>query len=271
MIAAGGSSGDAGSNMLEPYIRERLRQRELLLMTHLVVGYPSLAANRRMLACMQEAGVDLVELQMPFSEPIADGPVFIKANQGALRGGLKREDYFRFLRWAARAVDMPLLFMGYCNTVYRAGQQAFCRKLAKAGGRGMIVADLPPQEAGELVRHARESKLDFIRLMTPTDTDRRLREVAEGASGFIYCVARRGVTGRVTDLGSALRSYLKRCRAATRLPLGVGFGIREAKHVALLRGTADIAIVGTACLENWEQGSQRSYVSFLKSLRKAAD
>ena len=257
--------------MLEAYIRERLKQRKLLLMAHLVVGYPSIAANRRMLTCMQEAGVDLVELQMPFSEPIADGPVFIRANQEALRGRLKRADYFRFMRSAARTVDMPLLFMGYCNTVFRTGEENFCNRLSSAGGRGMIVADLPPEEARELLRHAAACKLDFIRLMTPTDTDRRLREVADGASGFVYCVARRGVTGRATALDAALRAYLKRCRAVTRLPLAVGFGIRKPEHVRLLRGHADIAIVGTACLENWEQGSPRSYRSFLKSLRKAAD
>jgi len=257
--------------MLEQYIRERLKQRKLLLMTHLVVGYPSLAANRKMLACMQEAGVDLVELQMPFSEPIADGPVFIRANQEALHGGLKRADYFRFMAAAARAVDMPLLFMGYSNTVFRTGSEIFCGKLAQAGGKGMIVADLPPQEAGELIKHAATRKLDFIHLMTPTDTDQRLKEVAEGASGFIYCVARRGVTGSATKLDADLRAYLKRCRAVTRLPLGVGFGIRKPEHVRLLRGVADIAIVGTACLENWERGNGRGYLNFLKSLRKAAD
>jgi tryptophan synthase alpha chain len=256
---------------LEGYIRGRLKQRKLLLMTHMVMGYPSLSANRRMLACMQEAGIDLVELQMPFSEPIADGPVFIRANQEALRGGLKRADYFRFLQSAARTVDLPLLFMGYCNTVLRMGAGAFCARLAKSGGRGMIIADLPPQEAGDLIRHAGANDLDFIHLMTPTDTDGRLREVADGATGFIYCVARRGVTGRATDLDAALRRYVKRCRAATRLPLGVGFGIRGPKHVRLLRDLADIAIVGTACLEEWEQGSERSFLRFLKALRQAAD
>jgi tryptophan synthase alpha chain len=257
--------------MLEAYIRERLKERKLLLMTHMVVGYPSLAANRKMLDCMQEAGVDLVELQMPFSEPIADGPVFIRANEEALRGGLKRADYFRFMASASRTVDMPLLYMGYCNTVFRMGQEAFCDRLAKSGGTGMIVADLPPQEAGDLIRHAAARDLDFVHLMTPTDTAARLREIAADATGFVYCVARRGVTGRATALDAALRAYLKRCRAATRLPLGVGFGIRKPEHVRLLRGAADIAIVGTACLENWERGTARSYLAFLKSLRKAAD
>jgi tryptophan synthase alpha chain len=256
---------------LETYIRERSKERDLLLMAHLVVGYPSLAANRRMLECMRQADVDLVELQMPFSEPIADGPAFIRANQAALARGLGREDYFRFFREAARDFDVPLLFMGYYNTVFRMGHESFCRKLAAAGGRGMIVADLPPEEAGDLLDQSAARSLDFIRLMTPTDTDARLREIAVRASGFVYCVARRGVTGRATELDAALRGYIKRCRTATRLPLAVGFGIRGPGHVALLRGVADIAIVGTACLEQWERGSERSYLRFLKSLRKAAN
>lgn len=256
--------------MLEAHIRARLERRPLLLMTHMVVGYPSLDANRAMLEAMQEAGVDLVELQMPFSEPIADGPVFIRANQEALAHGLRRDDYFRFMETASRAVDIPLLFMGYYNPVFRMGHEAFCERLAEAGGRGMIIADLPPQEAGDLPEHAAARRLDFIRLMTPTDTDARLREIADGASGFVYCVARRGVTGRATELDQGVRAYLDRCRAATPLPLAVGFGIRAPDHVRQLKGAADIAIVGTACLEAWEQGDRKAFLGFLKSLTEAA-
>src|SRR5690606_13253063 len=146
----------------------------------------------------------------------------------------------------------------------------FCARLAEAGGRGMIIADLPPQNAGDLVDQAAARKLDIIHLMTPTDTDARLREIAGGASGFVYCVARRGVTGRATELDGGVRAYLERCRAATPLPLAVGFGIREPGHVRLLRGAADIAIVGTACLEAWEQGDRKAYLGFLKSLSEAA-
>ena len=120
--------------MLETYIKEKLKERQILLMTHAVVGYPSLDDNWRMLECMHDAGVALVELQLPFSEPIADGPVFVKANQSALQHGLHWDDYFEFMTKAAGHFSFPLLFMGYYNSVFCMGNQPFCARLKKAGG-----------------------------------------------------------------------------------------------------------------------------------------
>jgi tryptophan synthase alpha chain len=254
---------------LEQYIRERLTQRPLLLMTHTVVGYPSLDDNWRMLERMDAAGVDLVELQMPFSEPIADGPLFIRANQAALSAHLHRDDYFRFMEKAAAAFRFRLLFMGYYNSIFRIGHEAFCERLRRAGAAGFIVADLPPEEAGDLDRLAAQRGLDDIRLMTPVNPDARLREIAARASGFIYCVARKGVTGRATELDAGIRDYMRRCRAATSLPLGLGFGIRGADDVAQLHGVADIAIVGSACLETWEQDGAGGFTRFLDALMAA--
>lgn len=255
---------------LQEYINARLKQHPMLLMTHLVVGYPSLDDNWRMLESMQRGGVDLVELQFPFSEPIADGPLFIHANQQALSGGLHRDDYFELLSRAADSFDFPLLFMGYYNTVLRMGHAAFCRSLAHAGGSGMIIADLPPEHAADLLSAARPEELDFVRLMTPTDTDARLREIGRDATGFIYCVARKGVTGKATSPGQGVREYLERCRAATQLPIGIGFGIRNAEDVLALHGAADIAIVGSACLDAWERGGESGYDTFIASLAQAA-
>ncbi|MBI2994393.1 MAG: tryptophan synthase subunit alpha [Gammaproteobacteria bacterium] len=254
---------------LEPFIRDRLKDRPLLLMTHAVVGYPSLDANWQMLECMQKAGVDLVELQLPFSEPIADGPTFIKANQSALTTGLHWDDYFGLLARASREFTFSLLFMGYYNSVFRMGHAAFCDRLARAGAGGLIVADLPPEEACDLMQEAESRQLDFIRLMAPTNSSARLREIADGASGFVYCVARKGVTGRATELDESVVAYVKRCRAATRLPIALGFGIRSSEHMTRLRGIADIAIVGSACLEAWEQKGRDGYAALLKELAGA--
>ena len=239
-------------------------------MTHAVTGYPSLEDNWRMLEAMQAAGVDLVELQMPFSEPIADGPAFIRANQDALDAGLVPDAYFEFMRRAADTFDFRLLFMGYYNSVFRMGHVEFCRRLHDAGGDGFIIADLPPEESAALDREARTLALDPIRLVTPLNSDQRLREIAERATGFIYCVARKGVTGRHTDLDAHIREYLQRCRAVTSLPLGIGFGIRSAEDVRGLCGNADIAIVGTACLEAWERDPGEGYAAFLRGLVDAA-
>lgn len=251
---------------LTTYIRQRLATRPLLLMTHAVVGYPSLDANREMLACMDEAGVDLVELQMPFSEPIADGPAFNRANQAALARGIHWDDYFELLARASRTCRCRLLFMGYYNNVFRLGHREFCRRLAEAGGHGFIIADLPPEQMGDLVELAREFDLDAIHMMTPVNSAGRLAEIARGASGFIYCVARTGVTGKATALDTGLADYVARCRAATQVPLGMGFGIRTPDDVRRLKGVVDLAIVGTACLDVWERDGRDTYLQFLKSL-----
>ena len=254
---------------LADYLKNKLQERELLLMTHAVVGYPSLDDNWAMLECMNEAGVDLVELQLPFSEPIADGPAFIHANQSALEHGLHRDDYFDFLERAAKAFDFPLLFMGYYNSVFRMGHEAFCDRLRSAGGEGYIIADLPMEEAAELDAYARRHHLDPIHIVTPLNSEERLGQIAATASGFIYCVARRGVTGKATEIDQDLGAYMQRCRSVIRLPLALGFGIKDADHVRQLRGLADITIVGTACLEAWESRGREGYLAFLQSLYEA--
>jgi tryptophan synthase alpha chain len=256
--------------MLERYIRDRLQSRPLLLMTHAVVGYPSLDDNWKMLECMQEAGVDLVELQMPFSEPIADGPAFIRANQLALDHGLRRDQYFNFLRKAADRFDFPLLYMGYYNSAYNMGEQNFCDRLKSAGGSGYIIADLPVELSAGLDGYGAKMELDHIQIMTPLNSERRLQEIADASSGFLYCVARKGVTGRETEFNLELAGYMQRCRTATRLPLALGFGIKTAAQVRNIKGVADIAIIGTACLEAWEQRGVEGYGKYLQELRQAA-
>ena len=251
---------------LETFVRERLKGRKALLMAHTVVGYPSMEANWAMLETMQDAGVDLVELQLPFSEPIADGPTFVQANQRAIESHVHWEDYFDFFARASKELDLGLLFMGYYNSVFQMGEAEFTERLSAVGARGFIVADLPPEEARELNRHGREHELDPVLLMTPTNSDERLAAIAEQASGVVYCVARKGVTGKQTDFTTEVAGFLKRCRHATPLPLGLGFGIKRPEDVRAVRDVADIAIVGTACLEAWETHGADGYRGFLKAL-----
>jgi tryptophan synthase alpha chain len=254
---------------LEGHVRKELEKQALLLMMHAVVGYPSLEANWAMLEAMEAAGVDLVELQLPFSEPIADGPSFAKANQRAVRAGTTWSTYFDFTSRAAKRFRFPLLFMGYYNSVFRMGVERFCARLMEAGMRGFIIADLPPEEATELNAMARAHALDPILLMTPTNSPERLAEIGRQASGFVYCLARKGVTGKRSDLSRGVEQFLARCRTATPLPLALGFGIRTPADVRALRGLADIAIVGTAGLEVWEARGPGAYREFLKALAAA--
>jgi tryptophan synthase alpha chain len=254
---------------LGAYIRARLRRKKLLLMTHAVVGYPSLEANMAMLEAMQRADADLVELQLPFSEPIADGPVFVRANQRALEAGLTREQYFAFMQRATASFDFKVLFMGYYNSVFQMGHASFCACLAEHGGSGFILADLPPEEAGDLYQHAERYQLAPILLLTPTTPLPRLQQIARQARGFVYCVARRGVTGAHTIVDQGLKAFVARCRQATSLPLALGFGLQTGADLRQVQGLVDIGIVGTALLTAWEQGGAEQYEALLQALRAA--
>jgi tryptophan synthase alpha chain len=256
-------------NPLEAYVHERLQRKKLLLMTHAVVGYPSLDANMAMLEAMQRADADLVELQMPFSEPIADGPVFVRANQLALEAGITRERYFAFMRRAAASFDLKILMMGYYNSAFQMGHESFCASLAEHGGCGFILADLPPEEAGDLYRQADDYHLSPIMLMTPTTPDARLRLIARQARGLVYCVARRGVTGTHTRVDQMLEAFIGRCRQATPLPLALGFGLQSGADFRRVRELVDIGVVGTSLLTAWERGGATQYNALLQELRTA--
>ena len=253
---------------LERYIRQRLQRKNMLLMTHAVVGYPDLDTSMRMLEAMQQADVDLVELQLPFSEPIADGPVFLRANQGALDAGMNWEQYFQFMQRASQAFDFKVLMMGYYNSVFRMGHETFCNCISEHGGSGFIVADLPPEEGQELLTQADTQHLSPIVLMTPTNSEDRLQQLAQYARGFVYCVARKGVTGTQTDIDQSLEAFIARCRKATSLPLALGFGLRSGDDLRQVRGLVDIGIIGTALLEAWEAGVSR-YEKLLHELSAA--
>ena len=256
---------------LQGYIEQQLAAggKKILLMTHLIVGYPSLAANRTMLRIMAANDVDLIELQMPFSEPVADGPTFVRANQEALEAGLKVSDYFDFFAEAGQICSFPRLFMGYYNTVFRLGHTRFCERLAAAGAAGYIVPDLPWEEYGDLFADSAARDLESILLMTPTNTAERLQSLGEHARGFVYAVARKGVTGKATQLEQDLYGFLKRCRSATDLPLALGFGLRRGSDLASLQGRVEVGIVGSALLNAWEEGGELAYGSLIEELAAA--
>ena len=251
---------------LSEYIRRRLETRKILLMTHVIAGYPSLEDNWRMLELMAEADVDLVELQMPFSEPVADGPTFVRANQIALERGFRLDEYFELVRRATECFDFPHLMMGYYNTVFRLGHENFCRRLQESGGAGFILPDLPLEEYGDLFELGEERGLNPVLLMTPTNTSQRLAELGRRATGFVYAVARRGVTGKKTALEPELYSFLDRCRSVTDVPLALGFGLQSGEDLRRINGIAEIGIVGSALLEKWEEGGESLYKPSLMEL-----
>jgi len=248
-------------------LRQRLKKKPILLMTHLVLGYPSLEVNREVIRQMAENGVDCIELQIPFSEPMADGPVILKANQEALASGIRVEDSFVFAEEMVKEFhQVHFFFMTYYNIVFRYGLNAFMQRTADIGMKGFIIPDLPPEEGREYLRLVKEKDMAAIMFFTPTSTDERMAEVAGQGSGFIYCVARKGVTGQQTAMDDSLSQYLLRCRRATDLPLAVGFGISSREDVALLEGRADMAVIGTATIKLVDKEGPEAVGPFIRSL-----
>lgn len=251
---------------LKNYLEQRLENKELLLMTHVVCGYPSFEANLKELEIMAEAGVDLVELQFPFSEPSADGPLFVKANQTAVDAGVTVAQCFEFMTKVSKKFDFKVLMMGYYNTVFKMGHEVFVDRLKAAGGCGFIVPDLPLEEAAELHGYAKSQEIAPIVLMTPTNTDERLAKIAAAADGFVYVVARRGVTGGKTEMDNEVGEFLDKCRAMSPVPTGVGFGVSAKEDLEFLAKHADMGIIGTAALKAWEQGEEKALREFFASL-----
>lgn len=252
---------------LEDRLRATLRERELLLMTHIVMGYPSFEDSLRVVEAMVEAGVDVMELQIPFSEPIADGPVILHANQESLHAGSTVERCLEFGEQVSRRFDIPFLVMSYYNILYRYGVAAFADRMVAAGLAGAIVPDLPPEEADEYLAAMAERRLAPIFIYSPRTPDDRMAEIASVAKGFIYCVARKGVTGAETSFSSELDDYLSRSRAATDLPLALGFGVKDRADVDFLRGRVDLAVIGTQTIRVMEEQGVEGVKPFIEGLR----
>jgi tryptophan synthase alpha chain len=257
---------NTGPKMLSEYIAERRKTKSPLVMTHVVCGYPSFEDNLKALEIMQSFDVDIVELQFPFSEPSADGPTFVRANQIAIEQGVSVEDCFKFMREVNDRFSFKILMMGYYNTVFKMGEMKFLDRLQQAGGIGFIVPDLPIEEADTLFDAARQRSLSPIVLMTPTNRDARLQDLAAAADGFVYAVARKGVTGAATSMSQELTEFLQRCKQYTELPLAVGFGVSCPADIKFIGKNADIAIIGTAALRAWEEGKEEALHTFFSDL-----
>ncbi|MDA7852849.1 tryptophan synthase subunit alpha [Porticoccaceae bacterium] len=251
---------------LQSFIAERKQSKDILVMAHVVCGYPSFEENMQELEIMAEAGVDLVELQFPFSEPSADGPLFVHANEESLKAGTTVDQCFDFMRQVSARFSFKVLMMGYYNTAFKMGEANFVRRVKEAGGVGYILPDLPIEESANLHRLSAQADIEPIILMTPTSSDKRLAQLGSVSRGMVYVVARKGVTGSKTNMGDDVLALIERCRQHTDVPMGVGFGISSKSDLDFLRGSADIAIVGTAALKTWQQSGASGLRKFFAEL-----
>ena len=252
--------------MLESYINQQLQTKEILLMTHIVMGYPDFDTSYEIVRQMVEAGVDLMELQIPFSEPMADGPVILRANQKAIEGGSTVKRCFDFAKRVAQDFSIPFLFMSYANILYKYGMEPFSDQMAKLNLKGAIVPDLPPEEGKDYLAAMAKNNLAPIYIFSPETSNERMAYISKVAKGFVYCLARKGVTGKTTSFSTDIADYLSRCKKATPLPLAVGFGVKDKADIDFLRANADIAVVGSQTIRVVEEKGVEATGDFIRSL-----
>jgi tryptophan synthase alpha chain len=229
------------------------REGRKALITFITAGDPDLALTERLVPQMAAAGADIIELGIPFSDPMADGPVIQLSSERALAGGANLRAVLAMVKNIRQGCDVPILLMGYYNPVLAFGLEGFCREAAASGVDAVLLVDLPPEEAGELVGFTKIHGLDFIPLLTPTSDISRINKIKKCGSGFIYYVSVAGVTGARSSVATDIGAMVESIRLETALPVAVGFGISTPEQAGSVARLADGVVVGSALVKLFEQ------------------
>lgn len=241
-------------------IQERFRglqeTGELGIVAYITAGDPSLDATLRFVLVLAEAGADVIELGVPFSDPLADGPTIQRASERALKAGTTLAGVLELVRRIRQTSQVPLVLFSYYNPILQMGLEKFASAAETAGADGILATDLTPEESNEYRGILAAHHLDTIFLGAPTSTDERLAKIAACSSGFLYLISRTGVTGAKDALPDDLPALLRRARSVTQLPIAVGFGISLPGHVSVLGGLADAAVVGSALVAEIEKATK---------------
>ncbi len=242
------------------------------LIAYITVGYPSVEATLKVVPVLAESGCDIVELGIPFSDPLADGTTIQKASHYALQNGITPGICLDIVKQLRQMVNIPLVFMGYFNPVLQYGVETFCMDCTVSGVDGLIIPDLPPEEGSELEAISKRQRLDLIYLLAPTSTEERISLVAERSRGFIYLVSVTGVTGAREELPADLEAFIARVKALAAQPLCVGFGISTPEQAGQVARLADGVIVGSRIIQLMEAEEPTVDIAvFIKGLRSAID
>lgn len=238
------------------------------LMTHVVAGYPSMDECEKIVLTMAEAGVSFVEIQIPFSDPIADGATIMQANKKALLNGVTPDDCFELIKRLKKKIKIPILIMTYFNIPFRYGLEKFCKKAREAEVYGLIIPDIPIDEEkyDHYLSACKRYNLHAIQIISPITPERRLRKIARAASGFVYCVSSFGTTGERSKFYLELSSYLKTVRKYIKLPLALGFGISNKKQVLTALKYADIAVIGSKMINLYDLCTENKIAEVRKFL-----
>jgi tryptophan synthase alpha chain len=258
---------------LEAAFRGTTPEGRLALVPFLTAGFPDPGRTVQAAVALAEAGASALELGIPFSDPIADGPVIQAASQHALTHGVTVESSLAMAAEIHAATRLPMVIMTYANPVLRFGIEEFARRAADSGVDGVILTDVPPEELPDAWAALREAGLGTVRLVTTVTRRERVQKLVAAASGFVYVVSRTGVTGK-GEAASGLEALLKDLRGMTKLPVAVGFGIERAEHVRRFKGLADGVIIGSALIRRMQEagaeGAPRAAGEFLRELAAGA-
>jgi tryptophan synthase alpha chain len=249
---------------------DRLRREgRRAFIPYIMAGDPSLARTKRLVRLLEDCGADIIELGVPFSDPLADGPVIQAAADRARRKGVTLSRVIKAVGELRKSTEVPIVLMTYYNPVFRYGDERFARDAARAGVDGVIVPDLPPDEAGSLMRPARRHGLDTVFLAAPTSPEKRLKLVAKSSRGFIYYVSITGITGAELRLDAAQRRSIEALRKLSGKPVALGFGVSRAAEARAVAEFADGVIVGSAIVRKVNEAPEEELAKFLRSLRAA--
>ncbi len=246
----------------------KLRQEgKKALIPYIMAGDPSLDATRRFVLDIESAGADIIELGVPFSDPLADGPTIQRASERSLQGGTTLRKVLALVKEIRGQSDIPLILMTYYNPVFKYGIKAFVRDAAGAGVDGVIIPDLIPDEAEDFIGLARRNQLDTIFLLAPTSTSERIKIVTGASTGFIYYVSITGITGSKLSMNRAMKGRLNAIKKSSKKPIAVGFGISSPEEAATVAKLADGVIIGSAIVKRISRGTDIK--KFIRSIRKA--
>jgi tryptophan synthase alpha chain len=263
------------SGRIAKRFRELSETGELGLVAYITAGDPSLDASEKIVLAAAEAGADIIELGVPFSDPLADGPTIQRASERALRSGTTLAGVIDLVHRLRKHTEVPLVLFSYFNPILQMGIEKFADAASAAGADGVLATDLTPEESADYRKALRSRGLDTIFLAAPTSTDARLATIAGVSSGFLYLISRTGVTGAREALPEELPGLVRRIRKFTALPVAVGFGISLPTHVTALGGIADAAVVGSAIVAEIEkatsaQSAAKAVGDLVGSLKRAA-
>ena len=256
------------SSRITGTFKEIRRKNGRAFIPYIMAGDPNIKRTGELIRVLEDCGADIIELGVPFSDPLADGPTIQQAAQRALDEGVTLSTVIGLVAEIRIATQIPIILMTYYNPIFKYDEERFVRDATAAGVDGIIVPDLPPDEAGNLMKYSRKSGLDTIFLLAPTSTEDRIQKVARASKGFIYYVPMTGITGSKLSLDVSFESHIARIRKVSDKPVAVGFGISTPEEAAVLSRFADGVIVGSAIVKR-VQAPDSELKNYLLSLRNA--